>query len=227
MGKAKTISINSLSRNKYNPRRIKEEKSEKLLLSLLSFPKMLSLRPIVVDRENDNAALGGNMRFLNILEIIALEEEAYLSYLNRAKDLAHTYFFKAEQNKGKSEEEFLEFFKSSVAIWNEVRQTREIPASWVAYADGLDGSEKRTFVVLDNVGFGEWDWDLLANIYDPDELEAMAVDIPNIVEEVEEEAEEEKDTVYQIEVTLISEGEQKALLSELEERGFECKAISM
>ncbi len=39
---------------------------------------------------------------------------------------------------------------------------KEIPPEWVKRAD-LTEEQKREFVIKDNAGFGEWDWDLLAN----------------------------------------------------------------
>lgn len=61
--KAKTqkVSISKLKANKENPRYIKDHKFEKLKQSLIGFPQMLELRPIVVD--SDFRILGGNMRY--------------------------------------------------------------------------------------------------------------------------------------------------------------------
>ena len=53
--------------NGENPRSITNDKLNKLVNSILVFPKMLSIRPIVVD--DKMVALGGNMR-LNALKII-------------------------------------------------------------------------------------------------------------------------------------------------------------
>jgi hypothetical protein len=44
-----------------NPRFIKDEKFEKLVISVSEFPEMLSIRPIVVDE--NMVILGGNMRY--------------------------------------------------------------------------------------------------------------------------------------------------------------------
>ena len=50
----------------------------------------------------------------------------------------------------------------------------EVPASWVDRIEGLTVEKKRRFILMDNHGFGEWDWDLLANDWggDIDELVA-------------------------------------------------------
>lgn len=63
------IEIWPLSRvkpNPKNPRRISPDKLAKLTQSILDFPEMLKLRPIVVDA--DGVALGGNMRRLAALK---------------------------------------------------------------------------------------------------------------------------------------------------------------
>jgi hypothetical protein len=37
--------------------------------------------------------------------------------------------------------------------------------------------QKREFVVKDNVGFGEWDWDILANDWDSSQVEEWGLDV--------------------------------------------------
>lgn len=40
---------------------------------------------------------------------------------------------------------------------------KEIPDEWVKIADSLTEEEQRRFIIEDNVPFGEWDYDILAN----------------------------------------------------------------
>ena len=47
----------------------------------------------------------------------------------------------------------------------------------VKIAKGLTEEQKKEFIVKDNVGFGEWDWDILANEWDADELEDWGLDV--------------------------------------------------
>jgi hypothetical protein len=42
-----------------------------------------------------------------------------------------------------------------------------------------DEQKQKEFIVKDNVGFGEWDWDDLANNWDAQELTDWGLDIPN------------------------------------------------
>lgn len=55
---------------------------------------------------------------------------------------------------------------------------KEIPDAWVKRAEELTEDEKRRFIIADNVGFGEWEWEALANEWDAGELEAWGVDVP-------------------------------------------------
>ena len=131
------IKISDIKTNPNNPRLIKDEKFAKLVKSINEFPKMMELRPLVVNA--DNVILGGNMRFK------ALKE---LGYTN-------------------------------------------IPKEWVKRADELTEDETRRFIIADNVGFGEHDWDLLANDWDTQELEDWGLDGFPFDEVTELEAEED------------------------------------
>lgn len=55
---------------------------------------------------------------------------------------------------------------------------KEIPDKWVKSAESLTEEEKKMFIIEDNVGFGEWDFDMLANEWDEIELEEWGVDMP-------------------------------------------------
>jgi hypothetical protein len=54
---------------------------------------------------------------------------------------------------------------------------KDIPDSWVTLADDWTEEKRREFVIKDNVGFGEWDWEQLANDWDNEELEAWGLDV--------------------------------------------------
>jgi site-specific DNA-methyltransferase (adenine-specific) len=111
------MNIKDIKSNPNNPRIIKDERFEKLKKSIKEFPKMMALRPMVINQ--DNIVLGGNMR------------------LKALKELGYT----------------------------------ELPDEWVKRAEDLTDDEARRFIIADNVGFGEHDWDILANEWDSQELE--------------------------------------------------------
>lgn len=61
---------------------------------------------------------------------------------------------------------------------------KEVPVQVVDW----DEAKQREFIIKDNVGFGEWDWDDLANNWDAEELEAWGLDVPSgFIEEAEAE----------------------------------------
>jgi site-specific DNA-methyltransferase (adenine-specific) len=57
-------------------------------------------------------------------------------------------------------------------------------------ASELTPEQQAEFIVKDNIGFGEWDYELLLNAYDSSELEAWGLDLPDLPEK-ELEAEED------------------------------------
>lgn len=122
------MNLSEIKENPDNPRFIKNEKFEKLVESLRQFPKMMELRPIVVD--DDMMALGGNMRRR------ALEALGYV----------------------------------------------DIPDSWVKKAEDLTQEERDRFIITDNIGYGEWDMDILANQWEIEDLNEWGLDIPNLDE---------------------------------------------
>lgn len=65
---------------------------------------------------------------------------------------------------------------------------KEIPDNWVKSAADLSDEEKKRFIITDNVGFGEWDFDILANDWDKDQLIEWGLDIPvfDVLEAVED-----------------------------------------
>lgn len=123
------VHVSEVKPNTDNPRIIKDFKFDKLVRSIKEFPKMLELRPIVVNE--DNVILGGNMRFKACVEAGLTEVP-----IVKAKDLTE--------------------------------------------------EQEREFIIKDNVGFGEWDWDTLANEWDVEKLDEWGLPLPDIKLEAEE-----------------------------------------
>ena len=46
-------------------------------------------------------------------------------------------------------------------------------------AEDLTEEQQKQFIIKDNVGFGEWDWEMLSNQWDSEELEEWGLSIPN------------------------------------------------
>lgn len=156
MEKARTkmLPLAKIKANQQNPRTISESKLKKLINSLLVFPKMMSLRPVTID--DDNCVLGGNMRQTALGRIAQMsweELQAHLESLPEFNDLPD------------GGHEVLEFWEKFLAR----------PMVEVQYAHDLTESEKKQFIIKDNVSFGDWDYDELEN-WDAVQLEDWGVD---------------------------------------------------
>ena len=65
-------------------------------------------------------------------------------------------------------------------------------------ADELSEDQQRQFIIKDNVGYGEWDWDMLANEWDVEDLQKWGMDLPDFKEtelEAVEDDYEQPDTI--------------------------------
>ena len=68
---------------------------------------------------------------------------------------------------------------------------KEVP---VVIAD-LSKEQEKEFIIKDNLGFGQWDWDIIANEWDTDKLSEWGLDVINMEEFYGEETfDENKDT---------------------------------
>ena len=56
---------------------------------------------------------------------------------------------------------------------------------WIEIAEGLSDEQKEEFIVKDNVNFGEWDWDVVANQWETGKLKEWGVDLPVLDERLE------------------------------------------
>ena len=54
---------------------------------------------------------------------------------------------------------------------------KEVP---IILADEWTEEQRREFIIKDNVGYGEWDWDQLANEWDAVDLDAWGLDVPKV-----------------------------------------------
>lgn len=155
--KTELVHLSQIQVNGANPRIIKNDKFEKLVNSLLALPKMLELRPIVVD--NTMVALGGNMRFKALSAILEMPEKELKSRLLSIRDF---------QKKTEVEQDNL------VEYWMRWKDNPTVP---LIKASELTDAEQREFIIKDNVGFGEWDMDVLANEWEAEDLDDWGVDV--------------------------------------------------
>lgn len=157
--KTEQVKLSQVKINSDNPRTITKEKFNKLINSILVFPKMLELRPIVVD--NKMSALGGNMRKEALRAISKMSVEEIAQRLHGIADFV-------EKSEGER--------KVLVDYWE---KWLDNPIAFIIKASELSASERRQFMIKDNVSFGQWDFDALANKWDNKKLDDWGVDVWN------------------------------------------------
>lgn len=140
------IDVRDLSVNAENPRTLSEFMEGKLIESILVFPKMLEVRPIVVNEED--CVLGGNMRLSVLKKIAEMDEDLLEDYMLNQKK----YRQMGREERG----ELLEFW----------RKYKEHPVVPVRRANELTKEEEREFLVKDNIHYGEDDMDILRHNFD-------------------------------------------------------------
>lgn len=59
---------------------------------------------------------------------------------------------------------------------------KDIPDTWIQLADEWTEEQRKEFTIKDNVGFGEWDWNDLANNWEAEKLEEWGLDIPGFAQ---------------------------------------------
>ena len=101
---------------------------------------------------------------------------------------------------------------------------------WIEVAEGLTEEQKKEFIVKDNVGFGEWEWDMLANEWDSVQLAEWGLDVwQNEDDEQKNEPQDISDNIseeYRIEIELTSEKEQEKIFEELTNKGYVCRILT-
>lgn len=91
----------------------------------------------------------------------------------------------------------------------------EIPAEWVAKADDFTEEEIRRFIIVDNVPFGEWDFEKLEIEYTIEELNDFGLNLPD--DWLDPDPEEENNNIYstKIEAPTYEPSEVKPDISEI------------
>lgn len=106
---------------------------------------------------------------------------------------------------------------------------KEVP---IIVADQLTPEQQAEFIIKDNVGFGEWDWDILANEWDAELLQDWGLDLPFDNTPVIE-AEDETDlsdkikSAFRIEIELENEEEQEKMYNQLISDGYKCRVLTL
>jgi len=97
-------------------------------------------------------------------------------------------------------------------------------------ADELTDEQQKQFIIKDNVGFGEWDWEDLANNWDAEQLTDWGLDIPDFKHIESEDREDLSDKIkseFRIEVICKDETEQEQTYNKLIEQNYECRLLTL
>ena len=79
---------------------------------------------------------------------------------------------------------------------------------WIDIAEGLTEEQKKEFIVKDNVGFGEWEWDILANEWDSVQLAEWGLDVwENEDDKVTEAGLIEDDEIPEVKESIVKRGD--------------------
>lgn len=109
---------------------------------------------------------------------------------------------------------------------------KEIPDEWVLIADDWTDEQRKEFTIKDNVGFGEWDWDMLANEWDSEELVEWGLDLPgwsnNQVEEKEQtDLSDQLKETFEIIISAVDEKQQEQIYNKLIGEGYTCRVLTL
>lgn len=157
--KTEKAKLSQIKTNAANPRSITNDKFNRLVDSILVFPKMLELRPIVHDGKW--VALGGNQRRQALVAISKMTPEQLAQRLSTLDD----YLKKTEGER-----------QQLIEWWG---KWLESPFAYVINASTLTEEERKQFIIKDNVSFGTWDYDVLANKWDNQKLGDWGMDVWN------------------------------------------------
>ena len=72
----------------------------------------------------------------------------------------------------------------------------------VIMANDLTEEQQKEFIIKDNVGFGEWDWDMIANEWDTEHLTDWGLDIPDFVQDNEKDEYEKQSGLFPLAIIL-------------------------
>lgn len=199
-----------------NPRLIKNKEFEELITSILVFPKMLFYRPITYAGEF--VVLGGNQRKEALIEISKLSFKQIKNRLEKQNQFTE----KPEEDRAWTLEFWEDFCRQEI---------KQAPAQ---DANGFSTSEMAEFVIKDNVGFGEDDFEVLEKHWDIKKVTNWGLKLPDNWD-VNEEDEDTEDPFADSGITAQNqfgviimckdESEQEAIFNKMQGDGYICKIV--
>jgi hypothetical protein len=169
------MKLAQLKQNPSNPRTIKEKAFYTLLEKIIKGYQLPEYKRIAYDSSQENIILAGNQRH-QVFNLIAEMSEIELKKT-------------IEKHLESSEDQDAAF-----AIFDKVRKSKALPKKWVFDAAKLSDAQKEQLVIIDNVNDGDWDTELLANLWqDSEALKWVDIKLPNVDVDFEGEGESEQD----------------------------------
>lgn len=108
---------------------------------------------------------------------------------------------------------------------------KEIP---VIIADNLTEEQQREFLIKDNTSGGEWDFEMLANEWDVEQLEDWGLDLPKFEDDIDDVEEKEDvdlsdkiEETFEVIVSCGNESEQEATFEYLTKKGYKCRVLTL
>lgn len=96
--------------------------------------------------------------------------------------------------------------------------------------------EIKAYSIIDNNGFGKWDWDMLANEWDENQLTDWGVDLPifdgasqsgGAGDKPEKDLSDKVVDVYEVVVECMGEVEQERIFNKLTGEGYKCRVLTL
>lgn len=101
---------------------------------------------------------------------------------------------------------------------------KEVP---IIKASDLSEEQQKEFIIKDNIGFGDWDWQTLSNEWDFEQLQDWGLDVPDFAETELDDLSEQIQPTFRIEVLCKDEEHQEKTYNKLIADGHECKLLTL
>lgn len=157
----KRVSKKDLRQNPQNPRDINENEMAALIQSLITFPEMLLVRPIVMG--SDGISLGGNQRFMAIEEIREYTPPVKSEILEDQRII---------RKRANASDEHMKQFEEAM---NYLLYDKDFLVIDVSF---LTPEMQDEFIVKDNVSFGNWNWEALDSLWGKEKLAGWGLEVP-------------------------------------------------
>lgn len=99
---------------------------------------------------------------------------------------------------------------------------KQVPVEVVDWPE----EKQREFIIKDNIGYGEWDFEVLANEWDQVELEEWGLDIPNILDDEPEEAQPDDNQAWFLNISCDNEQQCQKLYERFINEGLNVKIVT-